>query len=349
MKKLGLFNKFIFFINSIVAVLLMLSFMLPYVSPKSFPTLSVLSLLVAPLLIINGIFIIYWLLRLRKQFLLSAILIVLAFLHFNSFYKFSDSISEVAFKNELSILSYNVHLFNAYSGGNLKKSELLFNEIINNYAPDIICLQEFNDAHAPKMNGYPYVYEHFKSSARKNGSLTKKALGHAIYSKYPLINKGAFDFNRTTNNTLYVDVVKGKDTIRLYNLHLKSIGILPSMSALQEGDKEKLIGRISNAFKVQTNQVDAILNHKNESPYPVIIAGDFNNTAFSYIYNQLTKGMHDAYSECGGGLGTTFNFDGYPLRIDYILAQTNFEVLSFKTIENKFSDHLPILATLGWD
>ena len=59
--------------------------------------------------------------------------------------------------------------------------------------------------------------------------------------------------------------------------------------------------------------------------------------------------MHDAYAKCGEGLGTTFNFDGFPLRIDYILAQQNFEILSFKTIDKTFSDHQPIMATIGWD
>lgn len=349
MKKLNKFNKFIFFLNSLVAVLLLLSFILPFVSPESFPTLSILSLLVPPLIIINTLFVFYWVLRLQKQFLLSAVMIVLVLLQFNSFFKFGDSVSEVAVKNKLSVLSYNVHLFNAYSRGNSKESEIIFNEIMNTYTPDIICIQEYNDTHAPKMKDYPYVYKHFKMGTLKNGSKKKKVLGHAIYSKYPLINTGAFDFKGTTNNTLYVDIIKEKDTIRLYNLHLKSIGITASMSALQEGGKEKLIGRLTTAFEIQTSQVDAILKHRENSPYPVIIAGDFNNTAFSYIYNQLTEGMNDAYAECGSGLGTTFDFDGFPLRIDYILAQKNMEVLSFKTIEKTFSDHQPIMATLGWD
>ena len=349
MKKLGPLNKFIFFLNSLAAVLLLLTFVLPFVSPKSFPTLSILSLLVSPLLIINALFVIYWLLGLRKQLLLSAIMIVLALFHFNSFFNLGESVSEVTFNNELSILSYNVHLFNAYNGGDFENSEIILNEIVQEYQPDILAFQEYNDTHAPAINGYPFSYVHFKTTTRANGKVKKKALGHAIFSKYPLINKGAFDFNRTTNNTLYVDVIKDNDTIRLYNMHLRSFGISPNVSTLQEGDKEKLIGRMANAFEEQASQVAAVLNHKNNSPHPVVMTGDFNNTAFSYIYKQLTEGMNDAFVECGGGLGTTFKFDGYPLRIDYILAQTNFEIISFKTIDKTFSDHQPIKATIGWN
>lgn len=349
MKKLGVFNKVIFFLNSIVAMLLLFSFILPYVPPKSFPTLSILSLLVAPLIILNGLFLIYWVIRLKKQFMLSAVMIAMAFIFFNSFYIVEDSISEVEYKNKLSILSYNVHLFNAYNGDNYVESDSVLYKIVATHKPDILAFQEYNATHAPKIEGYPYIYEHFKTIKKPNGKIKKKALGHAILSKYPIINKGAFDFSRTTNNTLFVDVIKGHDTIRLYNMHLRSFGISPDVSSLQEGDKEKLIGRISGAFEEQAGQVEAVLQHKNNSPYPVIMAGDFNNTAFSYIYNQLTEGMHDAYAQCGSGLGTTFDFDGFPLRIDYILAQTNFNVLSFTTIEKTFSDHHPIVATLGWD
>ena len=273
----------------------------------------------------------------------------MAILNFNSFFNLSERVSEVSYNNELSILSYNVHLFNAYNGGDFENAEIILNEIVQEHQPDIIAFQEYNDTHAPLIDGYPYRYEHFKTTTRSNGKVKKKALGHAIYSKYPLINKGAFDFNRTTNNTLYVDVIKEEDTIRLYNMHLKSFGISPNVSSLQEGDKEKLIGRMSNAFEEQTNQVAAVLNHKNNSPHPVLMVGDFNNTAFSYIYKQLTEGMNDAYVACGGGLGTTFKFDWFPLRIDYILAQTNFEIVSFKTIDKTFSDHQPIMATLGWN
>ncbi len=349
MKKLSGFNKFIFFLNSIAAVLLLLTFVLPYISPISFPTISILSLAVAPLLIVHFIFAVYWLIKMRRQMLLSMLMLGLALLEFNSFINFKENISEEKFKNELTIMSYNVLLFNTYGKGDYKKSEKMMKELIEEHQPDVLNIQEYSEANGPIIEGYPYKYVHFKTKPNVKGVHKNYYLGHAIYSKYPIINKGAFDFKETVNNSLYADIVKGNDTIRVYNLHLKSFGISPSVSSLQEGDKKKLIGRMAFAFKEQANQVEAIINHKNKSPYPTIVTGDFNNTAFSYIYNQLNKGMIDTFSDCGGGLGTTFDFDGFPLRIDYILAQENFNVLSFKTIEKTFSDHHPIIAKLGWD
>lgn len=349
MKKLSGFNKFIFFLNSIAAVLLLLAFILPYISPKSFPTLSILSLLVSPLLFANVLFAVYWAIKLKKQFMLSGLMIALSLLQFNSFYVTGSDVSEENYKHNLSVMSYNVLLFNSYGKGDYKASMKTFEELLETYQPDVLSMQEYSDVNTPVIKGYPYKYVHFKQKSPVNGVTKKYYLGHAIYSKYPIVNEGAFDFKKTVNNTLYADIVKDKDTIRIYNLHLKSFGISPSVSSLQEGDKKKLIGRMADAFKEQASQVEAILEHKNKSPYPAIITGDFNNTAFSYIYNQLNHGMTDSFSVCGSGLGTTFDFDGFPLRIDYILAQDTFNVLSFETIEKTFSDHHPIIAKLGWD
>jgi endonuclease/exonuclease/phosphatase family metal-dependent hydrolase len=37
------------------------------------------------------------------------------------------------------------------------------------------------------------------------------------------------------------------------------------------------------------------------------------------------------------------------MRIDYIFASNELQILSFNTIRKTFSDHYPITATVGWD
>ena len=56
-------------------------------------------------------------------------------------------------------------------------------------------------------------------------SFASYILGHAIYSKYPLINTHSFNFKDSYNNTIVADVIRGIDTIRVYNLHLQSFSI----------------------------------------------------------------------------------------------------------------------------
>ncbi len=340
MKKLGLFNKMIYWINLVVAFLLLISFVLPFIPPQRFPTLSLLSLAVSPLIIINSLFVLYWIFKLKMKVLVSLSLLLIAHFHFGSFIQFSSDINSNTTNNTISILSYNVHLFNAYQD----KSEQqivpgILSEIIESQQPDIICIQEYYSDNQADFSAYPYQFIYFKE---------KNKLGHAIFSKYPLLNKGSFEFEKTYNNSIYADVVKGGDTLSVYNLHLNSLGILPSVSFLQEGDKEKFRKRISKAFTKQQQQTEKILKHKEDSKYPVLLCGDFNNTSFSYIYKKLASNMEDAFVDCGNGIGTTYLFDSFPMRIDYILASEELEIIQFETIRKTFSDHYPVIATVSW-
>ncbi len=334
------FNKMIYWGNIVAAVLLLVSFILPYLPPKTFPTLSLLSLVVSVLIIVNIIFAIYWAVQLRGRFFLSFTVLFISYFYFNVFYEVSSEGDVSQYKNTLSVLSYNVRLFNAYEKELDTGAPKIFSDILAEQQPDVVCVQEYYKQNIIDFSAYPHKYIHFKS---KNGKL-----GHAIFSKYPLINTGAFDFKDTYNNTLYADVVKGNDTIRIYSLHLQSLGIIPRVSFLQESDNEKLRKRVSRAFEKQQFQVESILEHKQNTDNPVLFCGDFNNTPFSYTYRKLNEGMQDAFRERGNGLGTTFKFVTFPMRIDYIFASEGLDVLTFETLEKTFSDHYAIRATVGW-
>lgn len=340
MRKRRVFNNFIYWCNCVAAFLLLLAFILPYLPPKTFPTLSLLSLVVSLLIIVNIIFAIYWAVQLRRRFFISFTVLFISYFYFNVFYEVSAEGDASTYKNTLSVLSYNVRLFNAYEKIPGKDAAATISELLVEENPDVFCVQEYYKPNKIDFSGYPYRYIHFKSKKAK--------LGHAIFSKYPILNPGAFDFDDTYNNILYADILKGKDTIRVYNVHLQSLGIVPRVSYLQESDNEKLRKRISTAFEKQQRQVEAIVAHKQKTHHRVIICGDFNNTPFSYSYRKLKDGMQDAFRERGNGLGTTFKFDKYPMRIDYIFASEGLDVLSFDTMKKTFSDHYAVRATMGW-
>ncbi len=244
-------NKLIYWGNLLAAFLLLVSFILPYLPPKTFPTLSLLSLVVSVLIIVNILFAIYWAIQLRRRFFISFTVLFISYFYFNVFYEVSSENISTEYKNTLSVLSYNVRLFNAYEENPKTDASQIISEILVEEDPDVLCIQEYYKPNKIDFSGYPYKYVHFKSEKAK--------LGHAIFSKYPIINTGAFDFDGTYNNTLYADVVKGTDTLRVYNVHLQSLGILPRVSFLQESDNEKLRRRISLAFEKQQSQVEAIL------------------------------------------------------------------------------------------
>ena len=139
MKKLGCIGSVIFYVNSLVAFLLLLSFVLPYLPPNRFPTVSVLSLGVAPLIILNVIFMFYWGLRLRKQFLLSLIVLILASINFASFIKLGNSKTTNTNKESIRVATYNVRLFNQYeSKEKRQEAPKVFAEYIEEVKPDIV-------------------------------------------------------------------------------------------------------------------------------------------------------------------------------------------------------------------
>ena len=60
MKNLGLFEKFLFFINSVIAFLFLGTLLIPYLSPSIFSQFSILSLF-SPLIIIANILFLFFL------------------------------------------------------------------------------------------------------------------------------------------------------------------------------------------------------------------------------------------------------------------------------------------------
>jgi endonuclease/exonuclease/phosphatase family metal-dependent hydrolase len=337
MKKLGFLDKIIFLVNSLAAFLLLISYILPYIPPKRFATLSVLSLGVPLLILLNLIFLVYWLLRVKKQLLLSLVVLGLGWSYVNSMYKFTAS-KDVEDKNNISVLSYNVRLFNRFEwlpSKTVKQDILAF---LKSEDSDIICLQEYLRGNPLELDGY------FNFNATYNADVKS---GLTIYSKFPIINSGSLEFPNTLNNAIFADIVKGKDTIRVYTFHLQSSGINADVEELKKETSEHLFKQVSSTFKAQQEQVDLFLKHKAECKYKTIVTGDFNNTAYSYIYKKI-KGdqLIDAFEEAGNGFGTTYEFKFFPLRIDFILADEAFTVNSFKTYDVKLSDHYPIKADL---
>ena len=112
MKKLGLIDKIIFIFNSLLGTALLLSYLLAFIPPKSFPLLSVLSLGVPVLILVNLGFMVYWIIRLKRQFLLSFIVLLIGYNYVSSLYQFSSNTQTS--EEEVSIMSYNVRMFNSY-------------------------------------------------------------------------------------------------------------------------------------------------------------------------------------------------------------------------------------------
>ena len=114
MKNLSWFNKLAFFVNIVLTVLTFLAYVLPFLAPKWFSFLSVLTLILPFFLILNGLFFAYWFLQFKKQMLLSGLILILGITFINKFYKFSSKIIDPSDK-DFVVMSYNVRLLNLFN------------------------------------------------------------------------------------------------------------------------------------------------------------------------------------------------------------------------------------------
>jgi len=336
MKKLSLIDKLLVVVNSIVAAISLVAFLSYFISPNTIPLVSFIGLSIPFLLILNILFIIYWVIRLKKQFLISTIVLLIGIQYVTKLYSFSEQ--KVLLTGDIKIMSYNVRMFNLYNWIEKEGVDQSIFDFINSQKPDILCIQEFN----PKAKlGFNYPYKFIKRS-EKNGQF-----GHAIFSKYKIINSESLNFSNSGNNTIFTDIVKNKDTFRVYNVHLESLKINPKNENFNQEISEKLRIRLENSFKKQANQSELIIQHQKQSNFKSIICGDFNNTAFSFVYKKLKRNKNDAFEVAGQGFGKTYDFP-FPLRIDFILTDKNITVNNFKTFNVNYSDHYPIMARVNF-
>ena len=338
-----------FFLNIVLTVSTFLAYLLPFLAPKFFPLLSVLTLFMPLFFILNGLFFFYWGFQFKKRMILSGLVLLMGITFINKFYKFSAK-EYPENEKDFTVMSYNVRLFNVFKWldrDDVPDDILTF---INEKNPDILCVQEFSNSANIDLKVYSHKY------ILMEGNQIKTA--QAIFSKFPIIDQGNIVFPNSNNNVVFADIKKGKDIIRVYNMHLQSIKISPDVSELDEknidainqGKSQKLFNRISKAFMQQQQQAEIIKEHKKNCPYPIIICGDMNNSAFSYVYRNIKGALKDSFEEMGVGFGATYKFRYYPARIDYIFADDAMKVKKFESFSDfENSDHYPIMARLSME
>ena len=317
--------------------MLLLSFGLSYVPPKSYALISILSLSVPLLIVLNILFTIYWLIKLKKQSILSLLVLLVGYNQVLSFYKFSSE-SVPKSENSFSVMSYNVRLFNVYNWIDDESIPTKIKEFINEESPDILCFQEYDSS--TNLDFKAYSYKHQTNYLNNNKSEL------AILSSFKILNSGFIDFPNSANSAIFSDILVKSDTLRVYNVHLQSTGIDANMDveSLDSKQSNKLLNRLGVTFKAQQYQAELVADHVSKSPYKVMICGDFNNTIYSYVYRILKCDLIDAFEASGTGFGSTFDFKYFPVRIDFILADKSLSSTTFKNYTIPYSDHFPLLS-----
>ena len=333
------FNRIIYILSFCFLFALLLSYLSPYANPKTFLLpIAFLGLFYPFLLFVNLLFLFYWIFKFKRHFWPTLIIIALGHNHIGAMVNLKDNSNE---KHSIySLTSFNVRLFNVYDW---IKDEGIKEEIvsfINQSNSSIVCLQEF---YAPNI--LPSIkYPHSHIGLQKKRSHWRMA----TYSKYPIIKKGTVSISgeNINNVCIYSDILLSEDTVRVYNIHLASNTFENRDYQFIENPSvegaENIFKRLKKSFITRTTEVNSIKKHLDQSPYPIIVCGDFNDTPLSYAYHQLSQELDDAFVKTGYGFGRTYNGKFPALRIDYILMSPEFKINNYKTLDVELSDHFPI-------
>jgi len=350
--------------NLVVALFLLITLFGSVYSPEKFILPSYFALFFPITLILNIGFVVIWLFARKWNFLISFSLLLFSSNQINVAFPIHFGKIENANTNcPVDLLTYNTKMSGNLVKGTRRKPNKVLQYIANSNA-DIVCLQEFEVSSEKQyitledmmklFNKYKYKHIEFKA---KN---YKSLIGIATFSKYPIVNRKRIEFQSRANISIYTDIkIQGK-IIRLFNNHLESNRITESDKVMSNSLKEKFDAenitgitkhfsqKLGIAYKLRAHQADTIAQLISESPYNVIVCGDFNDVPTSYTYTKVKGNLKDAFSETSYGFGWTFSEPFYGFRIDFILYDSNaFSPIKFRIDKVNYSDHYPVQCTLN--
>ena len=322
--------------GGVLAVLLLLACLFYFVSFPGLPMVDALSIGVPWLIVGNLFFLLIWAVGRNRSGFLPLLALLAAGLSFGFHAPFGKG-GDTSAGEGVSIMTYNVRGFNAMGYFEPADAGEQIIEFIIEQDPDIICIQEFNRIFGRNMP----PYKDWFVTPTTSGNTTQ-----AIYSKYPILKVGAVPFPGSYNNAIFADLRIEKDTLRVYNVHLESFKI-GSREFLIQNHGQDFAMRLNAVAARQRDQAALVKAHQEASPYPSVICGDFNATAFSRPYRIISRGLQDSFREKGRGWGATYFLNQMlPYRIDFILASEGLQILEHQNFEVDLSDHLPVQAVL---
>lgn len=356
-------------VNICVVILFLLACANRFLHPAKWWMISLLGLGFPFLLAANILYVLFWTVFRSKWAFLSLVSIIVGYSNIRALVGFHGQDFQVKkTTGAIRILSWNVMSFDEYARdvrlSTSHRVEMM--NFINAYQPDILCFQEFMEPNYKRFYsnandlvklGYKYFF-FVADYERKN---KRFQIGVAIFSKFPISDSTRIQYGgpkkyRAAESLISADIEVDNQKIRVFTTHLQSVLLQKSdyrhVEIIKNAEdsmieaSRSLVKKLKLGYALRGDQVNTVRKELDESPYPEIICGDFNDVPNSYTYFRVRGDRRDAFVEKGRGLGRTFVNISPTLRIDYIMADRRFEVLQYKRFVLPYSDHYPVMCDL---
>jgi endonuclease/exonuclease/phosphatase family metal-dependent hydrolase len=241
----------------------------------------------------------------------------------------------------LRIMTYNVHQCINMNG---KISPRRIAEVIDNYNPDIVALQELDvkRRRTGKIDQAHFIAQELEMAYHFFPAIQieEEEYGDAILSRYPmqLIHAGKLPtlpnkFGLEPRGALWAKITIGDRDIQIFNTHF----------GLRK--QERLV------------QVEALMGkewlgnpHRSD---PTIICGDFNSLPYSKVCKKIRSQFRDAQVALHDHRPQRTFFGRYPIgRIDHVFVSPEFTIHKIDVPRTALtlmaSDHLPLIVDVSF-
>ncbi|WKN43287.1 endonuclease/exonuclease/phosphatase family protein [Tunicatimonas pelagia] len=219
----------------------------------------------------------------------------------------------------ISLLIANVYMYNRQAAD--------FLEVATTASPDMILVMETNQWWIDQLQPLQKQYDYYQEYPASN------TYGMALYSRYPWADMQVKFFNHDSVPSFHtvVQLPRGK-SFRFHGVH--PVPPVYSKHPDNQGEKEVALLKVGNLMKQ---------HHE-----PVIVAGDFNDVAWSNTSRLFQAEGELLDARVGRGLYNTFDATSWLMRwpLDHVYASGEFRLVSLRRLGKFGSDHFPLYAEL---
>ena len=199
--------------------------------------------------------------------------------------------------------------------------------IVEENDPDMLLLLETNQWWMDHLPMLRERYSHYHEHPLDN------TYGMALYSRYPLEDFTTMFLQHDDVPSFHSDVsLPSGQSFRFHGVH--PVPPVLSKHPDNKGKKEEELTKVGQLVKARNA--------------PTIVAGDFNDVAWSHTSRlfQTNGGLND--TRIGRGLYNSFDAKSYVMRwpLDHVYASGEFQVATFQRLGEFGSDHFPIFVEL---